>query len=497
MPSSARSYCPRGWRQTTYILLILVLASCAGRNGISPPVSQQTECLFGTTGSCFYWRETSSEPNEKLVIFVHGVFSTSANTWGDVNTGNTWPELVRGDDNFKHYDIYLVNYRTTYVTSAPNIYHAAKRELERLKDKGIFKQYKEIYFIAHSMGGLVTKNLLKQLNRREDEPLLRQVRGVVYLGTPSQGVGVSRLGKWLSFNPQLGAMEPASLNQWISELEDDWIRLMDERGESQFPRAFCAYEMRPYRLGYIVVPREAAYSRCDTFTGLDLDHSDLAVPGMREKDPYDWAMGAILRTSKVSNTIDDIKVLFECDYKDFIKMVPAEGGPHAVLFFHAEKYFTSSPSGRHFSVIQGLGMPGRPNVFSDPERNGGRGWVCQITSYEKYPVLNLELDFDLQFKEPIYEPKQAVKGGAIKSEVPWTSVIEKLEPNEKFVFYLLNYSEYFLEAETPDWIYFHRLGEFETKRTARLPSVRGRGRLHFGPSIYPVPPKRSPSDVPS
>ncbi|MEO6202956.1 MAG: hypothetical protein ABIP82_07040 [Nitrospirales bacterium] len=245
------------------------------------------------------------------------------------------------------------------------------------------------------------------------------------------------------------------------------------------------------------MPREAAVSNCDTFTGLDLDHSDLAVPRMREKDPYDWAMGAILRTSKVSNNFDDIKVLFECDYKNFIKMIPAEGGPYAVVFFYTEKYFTSPPSGRHFSTIQGLGAPGRANIFSDPERNGGRGHSCQITNYEKYPVLNIELDFDLRFKEPIYKPGHAVTGGAIKSEVPWTSVIEKIEPNEKLVFYLLNYSEYFLEADTPDWIYFHRLGEFETKRTARLPSVRGRGRLSLGPSIYPVPPKRSPGDVPN
>ena len=202
---------------------------------------------------------------------------------------------------------------STYITSAPNIYQIAKLELERLKNRDIFKEYKEIYFIAHSMGGLVTKNLLKQLNRREDLPLLRQVKGVVFLGTPSQGASATTLAKWISFNPQVGAMEPAHLNQWLQELEDEWDNLMKGRGESQYPRALCAYEIRSYLPGYIVVPREAAVSNCDTFTGLDLDHSDLAVPRMREKDPYDWAMGAILRTSKVSNNFDDIKVLFECD----------------------------------------------------------------------------------------------------------------------------------------------------------------------------------------
>lgn len=218
--------CLRGCKQAAYIIIILVLVGCAGRHADSPPISQQTECLSGTSGSCFYWKETSSEPNEKLVIFVHGVLSTSANTWGDVNTGNTWPELVRGDDNFKHYDIYLMNYRSTYITSAPNIYQIAKLELERLKNRDIFKEYKEIYFIAHSMGGLVTKNLLKQLNRREDLPLLRQVKGVIFLGTPSQGASATTLAKWISFNPQVGAMEPAHLNQWLQELEDEWDNLM-------------------------------------------------------------------------------------------------------------------------------------------------------------------------------------------------------------------------------------------------------------------------------
>lgn len=319
MPSSVRPYrrftmcCDqlishdwvRGCKQATYILLILVLAGCVGRNGDSRPVSQQAECLSGTIGSCFYWKETSSETNEKLIIFVHGVFSTSADTWGDVKEGNTWPELVRGDDKFKDYDIYLVNYRSSYIKSAPNIYQIAKRELERLKDKGIFKDYKEIYFIAHSMGGLVTKNLLKQLNRREDEPLLRQVRGVVYLGTPSRGVNVATLGKWMSFNPQLTAMEPEHLNEWILELEDDWISLMDQRGESPYPRAFCAYEIRPYLPGYIVVPSEAARSRCDIFTGLDLDHSDLAVPKRRENDQYEWVMARIHDTTALLFNIDN------------------------------------------------------------------------------------------------------------------------------------------------------------------------------------------------
>lgn len=310
---------------------------------------------------------------------------------------------------------------------------------------------------------------------------MRQVRAVIYLGTPAQGVGEARLGRWLSFNSQLQAMEPASLNQWISELEDDWIRLMDERGESQYPRAFCVHEIRPYVLGYVVVPREAAYSRCDTFTGLDLNHSDLAVPRDRQNDQYEWTMAAILRTSDVSVNIDDIKlqVLFECDLKTFVKMIPAEGGPKIIVFSPA------SHQARRVGGLQELGIPGKENSFADPERNGGRGHVCQLTSYEKYPLLNIELDFQLRFKET---PEQTVMGAPIISELLWTSVIEKLEPGERVVFYLINYSDCYLEAEFPNWIYFVRLGEFQ-RRTVRLSTIRGRGIALLGPWKYPVPPE--------
>lgn len=160
-------------------------------------------------------------------------------------------------------------------------------------------------------------------------------------------------------------------------------------------------------------------------------------------------------------------------------MVPFEGGPKVDLFFPI------ATSTRNTSYIQDLGIPGQAFGLSDPEENGGRGHVCQITNYEKYPVLNIELDFELRFKEPIYNPGHPVAGGAIKSAISWTSKIEKVEPNEKVVFYLINYSQYFLEADTPDWIYFQRLGEFQP-RTVRLSTIRGRGTLMFRPSKYPV-----------
>ena len=286
--------------QSAYIILILLLAGCIGHQAASPhPLSQQAACLSEqTNASCFYWREKLGKKNQNLIIFVHGAFSTPGNTWGDADKGPTWPELVRRDDRFKDFDIYLLNYRSTYFSAGPSIYENTKRELERLRDDDVFNQYQNIYFIAHSMGGLVVKSLLKQINRR-DVTQLRQVKAVVFLGTPSQGTGLATIGKWFSPNRQINEMESAHLNTSLIETEDEWTLLMDERKEAQFPRAFCAYETRSYVLGYIVVPREAAISRCDVIQAMDLDHSELAAPKSTDHDPYSWAMHRINVTSRV------------------------------------------------------------------------------------------------------------------------------------------------------------------------------------------------------
>ena len=269
----------------------------------SPPVlslSQEAACLSEQTTASFLLEEKAWKKIKTLLFLYTGHLLTPGNTWGDAIKGPTWPGLVRKDNRFEDFDIYLLNYRSTYFKAGPSIYEMTKRELARLTDDEVFNQYENIYFIAHSMGGLVVKSLLKQIKRR-DVALLRKVKAVVFLGTPSKGTGLATIGKLFSANRQIEGMESAHLNSSLIEMEDEWNLLMDERKEAQFPRAFCAYEMRSYFLGYIVVPYEAASSRCDDIQGMDLDHSELAAPKSMEGDPYSWAMHRINETSRGVN----------------------------------------------------------------------------------------------------------------------------------------------------------------------------------------------------
>jgi triacylglycerol esterase/lipase EstA (alpha/beta hydrolase family) len=115
----------------------------------------------------------------------------------------------------------------------------------QLDDAGVFRSFSEIYFIAHSMGGLVTKRVLVSLNNPLHLEKLRTVKAVLYLATPAQGADIADLGAWFSLNPQFRDMQSADFNSYLQNLEDQWADLMRQRGEQRFSLSFCAYETKP------------------------------------------------------------------------------------------------------------------------------------------------------------------------------------------------------------------------------------------------------------
>ena len=491
------------WRKSAYIVLVLVVAGCSGRppQTQSPPQTQRStpsqECLSEQANSpCFYWRETPKR-NEKIIIFVHGVFSSHSDTWGDLKLGNAWPVLVRGDDNFKDFDIYLVQYHTTYFTSTQMIHEIAIREMDRLKDSDKFKQYKEIYFVAHSMGGLVVKSLLTHLNRGNDVALLRRVKAVVYLGTPAQGADLADLGSLLSSNPQLRDMKPIHLNAWLSDVEKYWIQLMDDRKESPYPRAYCGYETVNYSLlGRPLVPQAAAASRCDDLpVGLPFDHSDLAVPTNRDLDPYLWVMDKINVTSRgVTNNIVkeessdpvDKTIFIECERRHLPKTIPPDEIPKVSMIFPKPLEQT------FYSTLGDLGNPGSVNIWWDPYKNGGYGHMCQLTNYGKVAVFKVVIIFGLRFKEAIADPagSKVLKKGATMHSVGWPIPITKLAPGPTGAvsFYVLNTTPYYVEAFLPEFAELQRLGESKRRKETLLRQDEGPILMHIEPIKYPMTP---------
>lgn len=151
---------------------------------------------------------------DKLIVFVHGVFGNPLLTWMN-RFGVSWPDMVRRDEAFQDFEVGTVGYDTPFLAQTSSLEEVATRLLRQLEDRGAFRSYREIYFITHSMGGLVTKRILVDLNRPTQVEKLRRVKAVLYISTPAQGAKLAEIGSWLSLNPQLRDMRPADLNSFL------------------------------------------------------------------------------------------------------------------------------------------------------------------------------------------------------------------------------------------------------------------------------------------
>jgi len=234
---------------------------------------------------------------DKVIIFIHGVTASNEKSWRNPTTGAYWPELIQADPDFKEYGTYLLGYYSPTFAKASTIAEIANRELQRLKDEGLLSPDKQVVIIAHSMGGLVAKEMLTQLNRlnREESDRLDRIKGVIFLSSPAQGAKLGEYASWLSLNPQFANMQPSDLNAFLQQLEDSWQNLLRDRDKLGIPgpRAFCAYETLPTR-GTIVVNRVYSASRCDANpTPFDLNHQDIARPASLAHDPYTWVKARI------------------------------------------------------------------------------------------------------------------------------------------------------------------------------------------------------------
>jgi pimeloyl-ACP methyl ester carboxylesterase len=240
---------------------------------------------------------------DAVIVFIHGVFG-SESTWRNPGAKMSWPELIANDPEFASADIFLANYGSPYLRQSSNIEEIAQRLLQQFSDNGVFN-HTRIYFIVHSMGGLIAKRILTSLNTPSRVGDLRRVRAILYLSTPAQGAPTADIAAFITMNPQLKDMEPADLNTFLQTLENSWNDLLRERDRVRevYPRAFCAYETLP-TAGIRIVNRVYSNSRCDNNPyAMDFDHSDIVKPIDDKTDPYAWAKARIGESDRLGTLL--------------------------------------------------------------------------------------------------------------------------------------------------------------------------------------------------
>lgn len=270
----------------------------------------------------FFVSQVPEPPSEKLIVFIHGVLGDATDTWKNENSGNYWPAMIAEDPDFQNqkFDVYSVAYPSPALSFSSNITEIANRLLYQLKDGGMFEKYTQIHFIAHSMGGLITKRMLVALYRPDEIKNLMKIRSVLFFSTPSQGAALGGITNWFSSNPQFGNMETADANAYIQTLEDDWQGLLRGRKELglEYPMSFCAYETLPTIFPF-VVSRVSAVTQCDSNRyAIDANHMNIVKPFNQESETYQWSKARIFQAANKPGPSGQIVVLMDSGEEELI-----------------------------------------------------------------------------------------------------------------------------------------------------------------------------------
>lgn len=177
-----------------------------------------------------------------LVLFVHGFTGDVEKTWTNKN-GVSFPQLILKNHYLRdNFDVASYSYFTKLLDlfadgsekfrSIKNLIRRVTHKKQRNLDitelsnnlsnhfRFTLSQYDNIYIIAHSMGGLITKSLIADALKKAGTT---KVKLFLSLAVPHSGSDTAVLGGIISNNLQIDNLNPVS--EFITNLNQTWIEL--------------------------------------------------------------------------------------------------------------------------------------------------------------------------------------------------------------------------------------------------------------------------------
>jgi pimeloyl-ACP methyl ester carboxylesterase len=216
-----------------------------------------------------------STPRATLLLFVHGIFGDTVDTWSRSDRNHSLPSLLLARKEFETgYDAFVFGFPSTMLKLGSfQIPQAATAFATEIHFRQFLHKYSRIVIVAHSMGGLVA---LETLTTNPD--IRARVPLVVSFATPYDGSQIATLGDRVLANPALSNMIPREGgNSFLSSLAYRWKR--SKNTEGPITRVICAYESVPLPGIGFVVPETSASSLCDDVADpIAEDHIGIVKP---------------------------------------------------------------------------------------------------------------------------------------------------------------------------------------------------------------------------
>jgi pimeloyl-ACP methyl ester carboxylesterase len=256
-------------------------------------------------GLCARARADDLKP--RVIVFVHGLHG-DRETWRGANEAY-WPDLIRVDPHFAHSDVFVAAYPTPTSGGQYSTTQLAQKLWQSLKDNRVW-DHREVVFIAHSLGGLITEEML--LNHPADAA---KTRFIVSYATPHQGSFVASFAKIYDSDPLLTDLRDGNDNDFLINLEQHW------RSSPSTVRIhrYCAYEAldtpagegvgRLLRAHARVVSYYSATFGCDTDTPpqkINADHIGIVKPTGRDQDAYKF-FATVYRRNPILDEVETVR----------------------------------------------------------------------------------------------------------------------------------------------------------------------------------------------
>ncbi|KFY29287.1 hypothetical protein V493_02440 [Pseudogymnoascus sp. VKM F-4281 (FW-2241)] len=277
--------------------------------------------LYSTKGSIGI--KVVAEPsNADLdIVFVHGLTGNREATWTHEN-GVFWPTLLAQDINTARimifgYDADIVN--IFGMAGGNNLRNHGKSLAFKVSDRRSNCRDRPIFFIAHSLGGLVCAQAL--LHCREGDKRLEKVfqstRGIIFMGTPHAGADLAELGyrlaKALNYLRKTNSAILRPLRQDSDELtavQQQFQQLASNHRDNL--NIFCFFEEKAVVGVDVIVPERSATLSQYSNQSIAANHMDMTKFSGTNDDGYQSVLGQIRITIEEMNSSDtscgDLKI---------------------------------------------------------------------------------------------------------------------------------------------------------------------------------------------
>lgn len=286
--------------------------------------------------------------HRRVLVFVHGLGGDGLTTWTASN-GNYWPAMVAADPRFRDFDVYVFEYETNPLDRCLPVPDVVTTMETRLDADGVIDRHNEIYFVAHSMGGIVARQLVIS-----SDAVAAKTKAIAYYGSPLTGSRKANRAAWISRCRQVDDLRTINVNSFLRQQAADWQRRRTGIAtHCAFEPAWTGivtYESANFQCGGVPQPLHESHGnlvkpKCER----DLAHGVLqrALKGVLQP----VASGDGITTTEPSRTASGLSIRRITDVGDVSAVAVAADGK--TVFIHRWRRSEDMPGGIHITDVDG------------------------------------------------------------------------------------------------------------------------------------------------